>query len=161
MTATNIEPPLLGPRNTLDYFNQLSRDLPRSLTPLEAWNLMFATPLPGLSLAFAVRDRLSSLFGVRRVGGFSHQPRHRVSPGDHLDFFLVEQVDDTHLVLTERDRHLDVMTTLTCVDRRILVTSSVITHNLFGRVYMIPVALAHPIIVKATLRRLQVALAAE
>lgn len=59
------------------------------------------------------------------------------------------------LVLSVRDRHLDVMTWLSARGRTYTVTSSVKVHNLFGRLYMLPVAIAHRAIVAADLRRLK------
>lgn len=152
-------PRLVAAREALAYFDQQQVWLPRRMTALEAWNAMMAEPpLPGLGLAFAIRDRVSGLFGVRRIGGFSGRQQAQVQEGARLDFFLVEGVCDDELVLTERDRHLDVMTTIT-TDREdggclLRVTSSVVVHNLFGRAYMVPVGLAHPVIVRSMLRRL-------
>lgn len=145
----------LGPIPDLDYYDQRSILLPRALTPLDAWNAMIGDPLPFLGLAFRIRDAISSLFGVRRIGGFSRRQRSAVKAGDRLDFFLVEEVADDRLVLTERDRHLDVMTTISTEDRRLTITSSVITHNGFGRAYMVPVGPAHKLIVTTMLRRLK------
>lgn len=93
------------------------------------------------------------MFGVKRIGGFSGQQTLTVKVGDYLDFFLVEHVDDECLALTERDRHLDVMTCLSIQGDTLSVTSSVCTHNLFGRAYMIPVGIAHPWIVRGMLKR--------
>ena len=66
--------------------------------------------------AFRIRDAVSSAFGVKRIGGFSGKPIEFVSVGQHLDFFLVEHADDECLVLTQRDRHLDVMTCISTHD---------------------------------------------
>ena len=46
------------------------------------------------------------------------------------------------------------MTCITTHDQRLTITSSVITHNAFGRAYMLPVAPAHRLIVWLMLRRL-------
>lgn len=40
-----------------------------------------------MRLAFRTRDAISSLFGVKRIGGFSGTRREAVQEGDHLDFF--------------------------------------------------------------------------
>lgn len=111
-------------------------------------------PQPLLKIAFRIRDTISSAFGVKRIGGFSGEAAASVSVGEHLDFFLVEYVDDACLVLTERDRHLDVMTCISVQARTLSVTSSVCVHNLFGRAYMIPVGIAHRWIVRHMFRRL-------
>ena len=59
------------------------------------------------------------------------------------------------LVLTERDRHLDVMICLSISERVFTITSSVVTHNAFGRAYMVPVGQVHKLIVNSDLKRLK------
>lgn len=109
---------------------------------------------PLLGAAFWIRDTISGWFGVRRIGGFTGTQRDSVAVGDRLDFFLVEAVAPDLLVLTERDRHLDVMTCISTSGNRVTITSSVITHNWFGRAYMLPVGTAHKVLVSAMLRGL-------
>lgn len=149
---------ILAPAAELDFLDSQSVVLPVQITPLEAWNLMHARPMPGLKLAFKVRDAVCACFGVKRIGGISSKPRTDVKTGDKLDFFLVEAVSDTRMTLTVRDRHLDVMTCLSSSNGILSVTSSVKTHNLFGRAYMLPVRPAHKLIVAMSLKRLEQAL---
>lgn len=151
---------LVAPREKLAFYDSQSIPLPRPVTALEAWNLQMARPLPLMALAFRIRDAISARFGVKRIGGFSGQRADGVAAGDRLDFFLVERVTPQVLTLTERDRHLDVMTCITTTGGQLAITSSVITHNLFGRAYMLPVGPAHKVIVRAMLRRLARDLAA-
>ncbi|WP_368733762.1 DUF2867 domain-containing protein, partial [Glutamicibacter soli] len=84
---------------------------------------------------------------MKKIGGFSAVPRSSIQVGEHLDFFLVEHVAPDILVLTERDRHLDVMTCISTLGNSVTITSSVVTHNAFGRAYMVPVGPAHRLIV--------------
>lgn len=146
--------PLVAPVNQLDYFNAQSLILPQYLSALEAWNLAMRNPMPGLAAAMWLRDRISGLFGVAPIKGFAKIQRKSVEIGDKLDFFLVEANEENLLVLTVRDRHLDVMTTVTTYDRVLTITSSVVTHNWFGRAYMVPVGIAHKGIVWWSLRKL-------
>lgn len=139
----------------LQYYDTRSVQLSVAISPLDAWNLMTTGPHPFLRGAFWIRDAISSWFGVKRIGGFSAVPKHTVKIGDHLDFFLVEHEGPDVLVLTERDRHLDVMTCISTRERRLTITSSVVTHNLFGRLYMLPVGPAHKLIVNIMLRRVK------
>lgn len=148
---------ILAAQESLDYFDTQSVELAQALSPLEAWNEMVARPQPVLQIAFRIRDAISSLFGVKRIGGFSGRRAESVQAGGYLDFFLVEYADDHALVLTERDRHLDVMTCISSEGRRVSVTSSVQVHNRFGRAYMIPVGVAHRWIVRAMFKRLRTA----
>ncbi|MEL7544491.1 MAG: DUF2867 domain-containing protein [Pseudomonadota bacterium] len=146
---------ILAPLETLDYFDSQSVHLSRNVSPLEAWNLVMEDPQPLLKLAFKIRDVVSNRFGVKSIGGFSGNHHSAVKEGDYLDFFLVEHIDENTLVLTERDRHLDVMTCLSTAGREFSITSSVAVHNFFGRAYMLPVGVAHKFIVRDMLRRLQ------
>ncbi len=141
----------------LDFYDRAELTLPEPISALEVWNRIMARPQPVMALAFRIRDAISARFGVRRIGGFSGIPRTEVAVGDRLDFFLVERAGPDLLVLTERDRHLDVMTCISTAGRQVAITSSVITHNLFGRLYMIPVGPAHRLIVRRMLRRLAAA----
>nr|WP_186350228.1 DUF2867 domain-containing protein [Pseudomonas fragi] len=145
----------MRPLPELDYHDSRSVLLPVQITALQAWNLMTAGQGPLMRLAFRTRDAISALFGVKRIGGFSGTRREVVQAGDYLDFFLVEYSAPEVLVLTERDRHLDVMTCVSLADRVLTITSSVVTHNTFGRLYMLPVGPAHKLIVNSYLKRLQ------
>lgn len=145
---------LVAPRDRLAFYDSQSIPLPRPITALEGWNLQMARPLPLMAQAFRIRDAVSARFGVKRIGGFSGRRAVAVQPGDHLDFFLVERAEREVLTLTERDRHLDVMTCITTTSGRLAITSSVVTHNWFGRAYMLPVGPAHRLIVRLMLRRL-------
>ena len=150
---TNIR--TLGPVSKLYYFDQQDTPLPKQMTALTAWNTIMCEPQPLLKFAFRIRDAISSVFGVKRIGGFSGKPFRSVDVGEYLDFFLVEHIDDNCLVLTERDRHLDVMTCISINDDILSVTSSVCVHNLFGRAYMLPVGIAHRWIVRSMFKRLR------
>lgn len=152
---------VLRAKEDLYYYDSRSVQLPAAISPLAAWNLMVEGAHPFLRGAFWVRDTISSCFGVKRIGGFSPVQRHAIKAGDHLDFFLVEHEAPDVLVLTERDRHLDVMTCISTRERRLTITSSVVVHNWFGRAYMLPVGPAHKLIVNAMLRRVKRSLEAK
>lgn len=150
---TNIQ--TLTPAGELDFFDTQSVQLLKSITPLEAWGIVMSRPMPLLNFAFGVRDMISSVFGVKKIGGFSGFVPKTVDVGQMLDFFLVEYISQDVLTLTERDRHLDVMTCISISENELSITSSVKTHNAFGRIYMIPVAPAHRLIVRNNLRQIQ------
>lgn len=145
---------ILKPVDDLDYFDTQSIELDHTVSPLQAWNLIMQDPQPFLRFAFVIRDAVSSLFGVKRIGGFSGAVAQSIEVGDQLDFFRVEYTDTTALVLTERDRHLDVMTCISTRGPTVSITSSVSVHNWFGHAYMLPVGVAHRWIVRGMLRRL-------
>lgn len=150
-----MEPDLVAPRAALAYHDCQTLTLPQPMTPLQVWQRMMARPLPLIGLAFRIRDAIAARFGVKRIGGFTGSPVAEVQVGDKMDFFLVEKITPTALTLTERDRHLDVMISVVVEGDELAITASVVTHNAFGRAYMLPVAPAHKLIVWAMLRRLK------
>jgi hypothetical protein len=154
LAITHVVHTLRAP-SELDYYDTRSVPLPADITALEAWNVMTGEPGPFLRQAFRIRDGISSMFGVKRIGGFSGTRRETVQVGDRLDFFLVEHSAPDMLVLTERDRHLDVMICLSIAERVLTITASVVTHNTYGRLYMLPVGPAHKLIVNHHLKRLR------
>lgn len=145
----------LADHSALDYFDSQTVALPHSITALEAWTILSGQTGPVMRLAFKIRDTISALFGVRRIGGFSGKRRDHVREGDYLDFFLVERIEGNMLVLTARDNHLDVMTCITTGSGSVSITASVMTKNFFGRLYMLPVGPAHRLIVWNLLKRLK------
>ena len=151
-------PHILKPLEQLDYYDVRAINLPVAIKPLEAWNLIMRTTPVWLRYAFTIRDAISARFGVKRIGGFSGKQQDQVQTGDYLDFFLVEVVEPDALVLTARDKHLDVMTCISTHGPRLTITSSVVTHNAFGKAYMLPVGPAHKMIVDHMLRSVRKAL---
>ncbi|WP_456016982.1 DUF2867 domain-containing protein [Pseudomonas fluorescens] len=145
----------LRPLTDLDYYDLRSTQLSREITALEVWNIITAEHGIFMRLAFRIRDMISSLFGVKRIRGFSGRRRKSVREGDYLDFFLVEHIAADILVLTERDIHLDVMICISVADSVLTITSSVVTHNLFGRIYMLPVGPVHKLIINNNFKRLR------
>lgn len=155
ITLPNSNIRILGQLDELDYFDSRSVSLARKVTPLKAWNLIMEDRQPLLQLAFRIRDAISSQFGVKRIKGFSGPAGGHVDVGDHLDFFLVEYQDEDVLVLTDRDRHLTNMTCIASNGHELSISSSVLVHNLYGRIYMAPVGVAHKVIVQSMLNRLE------
>lgn len=149
---------LLAPAERCDFLDIARATLPGTWSALDLWNGMMARPVPGLGLAFRLRDAISTCFGVQRIGGFSGERHEMVVAGEPLDFFMVEGATPERLLLSARDRHLDVLICVTASPvagaTEAAITSSVVTHNLFGRVYMLPVQPVHRVLVRWMLSRL-------
>lgn len=150
--------PLLAAKEELKFHDVRDMELPKNMTALQAWDEGMQVPIPFLATAFMIRDKIASWFGVKHIGGFSAERPQREIPvqkGDHLDFFLVEDIQPQLLVMTDRDTHLDVMTCISTFDQRLTITSSVVVHNWFGHAYMLVVGPAHKLIVNAMIRGLK------
>jgi hypothetical protein len=149
---------IVAPQERLNFLHFGKTNVPGIHSATDVWRLAMAKPIPGLRLAFWLRDAISSRFGVARIDGFSGKAQ-TIAKGEKLDFFRVEDLQDDAMVLTARDRHLDVMICVTATPAGLAtdvgITASVITHNAFGRVYMLPVGPAHKLIVRAMLGRMR------
>ena len=151
---TTADADLVAPQSDLDFHDVRSIDLPYPMTALEAWNIAMQEPLPGVKLAFKIRDAISSVFGVKPIGGFSGRKASAPKVGEKLDFFLIERMEPEMVTLSSRDRHLDVLTCITTHNQQLTITSSVKTHNWFGKAYMLPVGPGHKLIVNVILKRM-------
>ncbi len=83
---TNIR--VLRPISELCYYDKQDTLLPEKMTALAAWNMIMSEPQPLLKIAFQIRDAISSVFSVKRIGGFSGKPANSIEIGQYLDFFL-------------------------------------------------------------------------
>ncbi|MDR9486129.1 MULTISPECIES: DUF2867 domain-containing protein [Sediminimonas] len=70
--------------------------------------------------------------------GYGDGPVQSVKCGDRLDFFLVEHTDENTLFLTERDKHLDVMTCAPTNGAKVSVTSSYFAQGAISNVHNRP-----------------------
>ncbi|MFJ4441547.1 DUF2867 domain-containing protein [Pseudomonas sp. NPDC089422] len=147
---------LVATQAELDFLHCDSIALAGPMTPIQAYCAM-TSDVPGwLAKAFRIRDFISRRFNVADIHGFSpRDPAHVPAVGEYLDFFTVEAISDQQLVLTSRDRHLAVMVCMDVDGHCLSVTTSVRCFNTFGRLYMLPVGLAHGPIVKRMLRNIQ------
>jgi len=132
-----------------------------NMSALKAYAGMTAYNPCWLRTAFKIRDRCCALFRLQPIGGFSGTTlTSAIAPGDKLDFFDVQKVSDEELVLSSSDKHLVVVVALNLApakdgQRKLSVTTSVNTHNLLGKLYMLPVKPAHGIIVRKMLDTLK------
>lgn len=108
------QPRLVRDRESLDYLHQESALAKRELNAYQAYCRMTENSSWLMRSAVWLRDALCKPFGVEQIGGFRNKSADAPPKvGEKLDFFLVEDISDRRLVLTVRDRHLDVMLSLT------------------------------------------------
>lgn len=111
-----------------------------------------------LDAALRLRDRIGRFFGIRSVGAFAGDgetaPSASIEVGDRLGIFTVLAVDDDELLVGEDDVHLDYRLAFhrDLESGRFVVAMALRTHNLVGRLYMLPVAPVHRHLVRNMLR---------
>jgi hypothetical protein len=91
-----------------------------------------------VSAAMRLRNAVVRPFGIRTVNGF---PRLRAEPRS-----VILGVDDSHL----RFR-----VAVECEDKMVTVTTAVMLLNKTGRIYWLPVRVAHPFVVRRMLARVR------
>ncbi|MDF0530722.1 DUF2867 domain-containing protein [Tsukamurella sp. 8F] len=87
--------------------------------------------------AMALREAVVGLVGIGRG-----------SPGS----FAIRDSTGDEVLLGEDASHLDFRASVLVADGAVTLTTVAVPHNLRGRLYLLPVRIAHPIIVEAILR---------
>jgi len=121
---------------------------------LQAYQDMAAT-IPGwFDGLMALRNHGMRLLGMKDLGSLrAVQDVEDPRPGQRLGIFTLQSLDDDAIVLEDDDRHLRVQLALQWQGDVLEVATVVHTHNAFGRLYMLPVAPVHRLIVPHLLRR--------
>ena len=121
---------------------------------LQAYRDM-ATTIPGwFDGLMALRNRGMRLLGMKDLGSLrAVQETAAPQPGQRLGIFTLQALDDDAIVLEDNDRHLRVQLALQWQGDVLEVATVVHTHNAFGRVYMLPVAPVHRLIVPHLLNK--------
>ena len=109
-----------------------------------------------------LRNRVVQPFGLKNLGELSEihpaKPDADYQPGDRVGIFTLFENTPDEVLLGDRDKHLDVVLSVfktVSPDGRsaqVTVTTVVHTHNAWGRLYMLPVAPMHKLIVPAVLK---------
>ncbi|GAA3011814.1 DUF2867 domain-containing protein [Streptosporangium longisporum] len=106
--------------------------------PAEWARRLFHDPPAWVTAALSVRDRAVRLLGLRTTSQES---------------FPVLARDEKEVLVGVDDRHLDFRAAVRCDDGAVDVITFVQVHNTLGRLYLGPVRLVHPPLVRGLLRR--------
>jgi hypothetical protein len=113
-----------------------------------------------IDLLMSVRNAAVRLLALKDVGKLASVPplsaAAGLGPGDRVGIFRIRSVCDKEAVLEIVDSHLDVVVSVyrhEGMPSRLTVSTMVFYHNWIGRLYMVPVAPMHRIVVRAILGR--------
>ena len=111
----------------------------------------------------SLRNSMVQLVGLKNLGGLGEfdpaKPDSAYRPGDRVGIFTLISNSPDEALLGDSDKHLDVVLSVSKgrleADGavRVAVTTVVHVHNLFGRIYMLPVTPLHRLIAPAVLSR--------
>lgn len=109
-----------------------------------------------------LRNQVVARLGLKDLGhlnGFdADKPVDQYKAGDRVGIFTLFENEPDEVLLGDTDRHLDVMLSVHKgrnpeTGRSVLTVSTVVhIHNLLGRLYMLPVASMHKLIVSSVLK---------
>lgn len=109
-----------------------------STDPAHWAHRMFHDPPAWIAATLALRDRAVRLVGLRTPS---------------RDGFVVLTRTDDEVLVGSDDRHLDFRASVRCGHGSVDVITVVQVHNRLGWLYLLPVRLAHPFMVRRMLRR--------
>lgn len=140
-------------------------------TPIEELyaRLMSKTP-KWFNILMNLRDRIVVFLGLKSTqdmagslslfeqSGKKFNLNNVTKPSKMMDFFTVIALSENEIILHIKDKHLDMQTSLlrTEINEKtqqcsIIFSDVIVTHNVFGRIYLFFIMPIHKIIVKNTL----------
>ncbi|MFL4619592.1 DUF2867 domain-containing protein [Stenotrophomonas maltophilia] len=121
---------------------------------LQAYRDMAAS-IPGwFDGLMALRNHGMRLLGMKYLGSLrAVHDTDDPAAGQRLGIFTLQSLDDDAIVLEDDDRHLRVQLALQWQGDVLEAVTVVHTHNAFGRLYMLPVAPVHRLIVPHLLQK--------
>lgn len=131
-----------------------------ALSALQIWLETVKKTPRWIALAMHMRNAVVRRLGLKDLGSLTELDLFKTAQdyqvGDRLGIFTIVSIAAGELVLCDRDKHLDVYLSLCKVHagRGVVVSTAVKTHNLLGRLYMLPVKPMHRRIVPAVLSRI-------
>lgn len=142
-------------RPAADFSHACQVEAPRQgRSALQAYRDMAATVPGWFDGLMAVRNGGMRLLGMKHLGSLrAVQDIADPRPGERLGIFTLQRCTPDAIVLEDDDRHLRVQLALQWRGDLLEVATLVHTHNAFGRLYMLPVAPVHRVIVPYLLRR--------
>lgn len=149
-------------RAQADYWDAYEVACPDDIpTALHAY-LAFTVCTPKwIGKLMAVRNAAVRLVGLKDVGALERVPpasaAGTLGPGDRVGIFTIRSVCDEEVVLEIIDSHLDVVVSVYRHGEspaRLTTSTLVFYHNGLGRLYMLPVAPMHRIVVRSIMGNL-------
>ncbi|OCG02289.1 DUF2867 domain-containing protein [Gilliamella sp. wkB112] len=147
--------------DNVDYLSYQSVNIPKNISSYDAYKMMTYHQPIWLRLLFSLRDFLGKIVGIESIKGFDKLGDDEPNVGSTAHFFTITEKDKQTLTLVVRDSHLDVCVHIRLVhandfQNKLYLITSVKNHNVIGKLYMLPVSIMHPYIVRNLFKNLKV-----
>lgn len=161
LTTVPADSALAGTLATASFFDAHTAPLhDTELSPADIAARLFRATPDWANALMRLRNSIVRQLGLKDVGDLklsASKPADELQPGDAFGIFSIFAISEREIVLGIDDSHLDVRVSVTKAADATRATYTVSTvvhvHNWLGRLYMLPVARIHPIIVRAGMRR--------
>ena len=122
---------------------------------MDSWLAVVGRTPGWVDRAMDLRNAVVARIGLKDLGRLKPEQGgdRAYAVGDRVGIFSLQHLSEDEVVMTDADRHLDVWVSLLKLraERKIVVSTVVQVHNALGRLYMLPVAPVHRLIVPAML----------
>lgn len=153
----------------VDSFEGELIDADNKYTSLDIGKAFFKSSPQWVSKLFSLRNRIVSIFGLKTAGANKSADEvlknFKCEKGEQLGLFKVYVRTENEVILGEDDKHLDFKVSLFLQPdneaenkKKLTVSTIVVFHNWFGRLYFMPVRFFHKLIVPAMLKAIIVEL---
>ncbi|WP_130733817.1 DUF2867 domain-containing protein [Flavobacterium sp. J27] len=147
----------------VDSFRGTIVDKQNKITPLDLLKAFFSSGPKWISNLFALRNKIVALFGLKISTNVTDKEQLIASlkgvPNEQIGLFKVFESNQNEILIGEDDKHLNFRVSLLlkslendAFSKEIYITTTVIYHNNFGRLYFLPVKIFHKKIVPSMLK---------
>lgn len=151
--------------NYIDSYKGVLLNSTKEITANDLGRAFFSSAPKWVEKLFALRNRLVGIFGLKTPGKPADKQMEldnfKFNIGERLGLFQVFDKNDHELILGEDDKHLNFRISLYVTKsteaksgKEVIITTTVIFNNWFGRLYFLPVKPFHKFIVPSMLKRM-------
>ncbi|GAA4276170.1 DUF2867 domain-containing protein [Aquimarina mytili] len=127
------------------------------ITSDEVGKAFFSSSPKWIGILLMLRNKLVSIFGLKTGDSSKKIHNYRFEKGDRIGLFKVFDKNIDELLLGEDDKHLDFRVSLLLEPqsqhKRLIISTTVIFNNWFGKLYFLPVKQFHKLIVRNMLKQ--------
>ena len=146
----------------IDSFQGELKDTENKFTVTDVCKAFFSTGPKWINGLFTLRNKIVAIFGLKtseNKKGQEELKHFNCEVGEQVGLFKVFNKTDNEIILGEDDKHLDFKVSLYLEQHKentpmriLTISTTVVFHNWFGRLYFLPVKFFHKLVVPSMLK---------
>lgn len=148
----------------VDSYQSKLNDAGNAITTVDIGRAFFSGGPEWIGKLFALRNKIVGLFGLKTPGETENRDEQlanfKCEKGERLGLFQVFDRTENEVILGEDDKHLNFRISLYLSEirdgdstRNLTISTTVVFHNWWGRLYFMPVRPFHKLIVPSMLKQ--------